>query len=110
MNHWTEINGSMRLPERSDGRRYIVTLGGEDLVDQSTVIETMEYEHPVYTPASVAAQRRLPECDTTRVVFAGASAGRARTVTVTVCSTSMGSARRTRRRSGVSVRTTRSPV
>ena len=32
----------------------------------------MEYEHPIYTPASVAAQRRLPECDTDRVVFAGA--------------------------------------
>ena len=32
----------------------------------------MEYEHPIYTPASVAAQRRLPECDTDRIVFAGA--------------------------------------
>ncbi len=32
----------------------------------------MEYEHPIYTPASVAAQRRLPECDTDRVVLAGA--------------------------------------
>ena len=62
----------MRLPVRPDGRRFIVTLGGEDLVDQSQVIDTMEYEHPIYTPASVAAQRRLPECDTDRVVFAGA--------------------------------------
>ena len=49
-----------------------MTLGGQDLVDQSKVIDTMEYEHPIYTPASVAAQRRLPECDTDRVVFAGA--------------------------------------
>ena len=54
----------MRLPVPADGRRFIVTLGGEDIVDQSQVIDTMEYEHPIYTPASVAAQRRLPECDT----------------------------------------------
>jgi predicted NAD/FAD-binding protein/DUF1365 family protein len=62
----------MRLPVAEDGRRFIVTLGGEDLVDQSQVIETMQYEHPIYTPASVAAQRRLPECATERIVFAGA--------------------------------------
>ena len=35
----------------------------------------MEYEHPLYTPASVAAQRRLPEIDTDRVAFAGAYHG-----------------------------------
>ena len=62
----------MRLPVPTDGRRFIVTLGGQDIVDQGSVIETMEYQHPIYTPASVAAQRRLPECDTDRVVFAGA--------------------------------------
>ena len=62
----------MRLPVSPDGRRFIVTLGGEDLVDQSQVIDTMEYEHPIYTPTSVAAQRRLPECDSDRIVFAGA--------------------------------------
>ena len=62
----------MRLPEQADGRRFIVTLGGEDLVDQSQVIDTMQYEHPIYTPESVAAQRRLGECDTDRIVFAGA--------------------------------------
>ncbi len=35
----------------------------------------MEYEHPLYTPASVAAQRRLPELVTDRVAFAGAYHG-----------------------------------
>ncbi len=35
----------------------------------------MEYEHPLYTPASVAAQRRLPEIDTDRIAFAGAYHG-----------------------------------
>ena len=62
----------MRLPVPTDGRRFIVTLGGQDLVDPAKVIETMQYEHPIYTPESVAAQRRLPECDTARIAFAGA--------------------------------------
>ncbi len=35
----------------------------------------MEYEHPLYTPASVAAQRRLPEIATDRIAFAGAYHG-----------------------------------
>ncbi len=62
----------MRLPVTEDGRRFIVTLGGQDIVDQSQVIATMQYEHPIYTPASVAAQRRLAGCDTQRIVLAGA--------------------------------------
>ena len=67
-----DLTRLMRLPTST---RYLVTLGGEDLVDQSTVIDTMEYAHPLYTPASVAAQRRLPEIDTDRVAFAGAYHG-----------------------------------
>jgi predicted NAD/FAD-binding protein/DUF1365 family protein len=70
-----DMNRLQRLPAQPDGTRYVVTLGGEDLVDQSTVLATMEYEHPQYTPASVAAQRRLPEIDSARVVFAGAYHG-----------------------------------
>lgn len=65
----------MRLPVDSAGTRYLVTLGGEDLVDPAQVIERMEYDHPIYSPASVAAQARLPECDTARIVFAGAYHG-----------------------------------
>jgi predicted NAD/FAD-binding protein/DUF1365 family protein len=64
-----------RLQRLPTDTAYLVTLGGADLVDPSTVIATREYEHPLYTPESVAAQRRLPECDTDRVVFAGAWQG-----------------------------------
>ena len=67
-----DMSRLMRLPETADGTHFIVTLGGRDLVDQSTVIDTMEYEHPIYTPESVGAQRRLREADTDRVTFAGA--------------------------------------
>jgi len=52
--------------------RFLVTLGGTDLVDPATVIATRHYEHPIYTPESVAAQRRLPEIATDRLAFAGA--------------------------------------
>ena len=62
----------MRLPTRT---HYLVTLGGEDLVDPASVIDRMEYEHPLYTPASVAAQRRLPQIHTDRIAFAGAYHG-----------------------------------
>ncbi|MEO6958145.1 MAG: FAD-dependent oxidoreductase, partial [Antricoccus sp.] len=57
------------------GRRFIVTLGGAQLVDPNTIIEQMHYEHPIYTPSSVAAQQRLPLINTDRIVFAGAYHG-----------------------------------
>ena len=55
--------------------RYLVTLGGRDHVDQSTVIAEMTYEHPLYTSESVAAQSLLPTIDDDRLVFAGAYHG-----------------------------------
>ena len=64
-----------RLQRLPTDTHYLVTLGGEDLVDPATVIDRMEYEHPLYTPESVAAQRRLPEIDTDRIAFAGAYHG-----------------------------------
>ena len=64
-----------RLQRLDTETHYLVTLGGADLVDPATVIDRMEYEHPLYNPVSVAAQARLPEIDTDRVVFAGAYHG-----------------------------------
>lgn len=67
-----DLTRLQRLPTSTP---YLVTLGGTDLVDPATVIATREYEHPLYTPSSVAAQRRLPACDSDRIVFAGAYHG-----------------------------------
>ena len=64
-----------RLQRLPTDVHYLVTLGGEDLVDPATVIDRMEYEHPLYTPESVAASRRLPEINTDRIAFAGAYHG-----------------------------------
>ena len=55
--------------------RLLVTLTGSACVDPSTVLDTMHYEHPLYTPESVAAQRRLPTINTPRIAFAGAYHG-----------------------------------
>ncbi len=67
-----DLTRLQRLPTQT---RYLVTLGGEDLVDPRTVVARMEYAHPMYNPASVAAQRRLPEANTARLAFAGAYHG-----------------------------------
>ncbi|MGC0364746.1 putative NAD/FAD-binding protein [Rhodococcus sp. 27YEA15] len=62
-----------RLPDT--GRRYIVTLGGAEMVAPDSVIDQMTYEHPQYTPTSVAAQARLTELDSDVAAFAGAYHG-----------------------------------
>lgn len=67
-----DMNRLQRLAEPDD---YVVTLNGEARVDQQQVIATMHYEHPVYTPESVAAQRRLPVLNDGTVAFAGAYHG-----------------------------------
>jgi predicted NAD/FAD-binding protein/DUF1365 family protein len=64
-----------RLQRLDTEVRYLVTLGGDEVIDPDRVIDRMEYEHPLYNPASVAAQARLPELDTERISFAGAYHG-----------------------------------
>jgi predicted NAD/FAD-binding protein/DUF1365 family protein len=69
----------MALPlsptEGAEGTRYFVTLGSTDQVDPARVIARRDYAHPIYNPASVAAQRRLPEISSDRLAFAGAYHG-----------------------------------
>lgn len=60
---------------RIRGRRFLVTLGGADRINPASVIAEMTYQHPLYTPDSVAAQRLLPTLDDDRIVFAGAYHG-----------------------------------
>lgn len=63
----------MGLPEH--GKRVLVTLGGADRIDPSSVIAELDYEHPAFTLESVAAARRLDEICTPTVSFAGAYHG-----------------------------------
>ncbi len=54
---------------------YIVTLNPGHSVPRERVRASMDYEHPVYTAESVAAQRRLPELNDATIAFAGAHFG-----------------------------------
>ncbi|MDA5140346.1 FAD-dependent oxidoreductase [Streptomyces sp. AD681] len=64
-----------RLQRLDAADTYVVTLGGEDRVDPARVLARTTYDHPVYTPESVAAQRRLPELRTPVTAYAGAYHG-----------------------------------
>jgi uncharacterized protein len=54
---------------------YLVTLNGHEKVDPALVLARMDYEHPLYTPESVAARSRLPELTTSVTAYAGAYHG-----------------------------------
>jgi predicted NAD/FAD-binding protein len=67
-----------RLQGLPDGRRYVVSLNppdGADAPHPARVLARMDYEHPQYTPAAVAAQRRLPALNDGVTAFAGAYHG-----------------------------------
>ncbi|MFI6908236.1 NAD(P)/FAD-dependent oxidoreductase [Nonomuraea sp. NPDC050394] len=68
--------GSVRVSydmDRLQGQPYLVSLG--ERIDERHVVARMVYHHPVYTPVSVAARRRLPRLNDERIVFAGAYHG-----------------------------------
>jgi predicted NAD/FAD-binding protein len=64
-----------RLQGIESSEPFLVTLNSSDRIDPSTVVATMAYTHPIYTPASVAAQGELKRLFTDRTVFAGAYHG-----------------------------------
>jgi len=64
-----------RLQRLTGPDTYVVTLNGEDRVAPHTVLDRMEYEHPVYTTRSVGGRTRLPELNDGVIAFAGAYHG-----------------------------------
>jgi uncharacterized protein len=52
-----------------------VSLGESELIEPDSVLQDLVYEHPQYTPESVAAQERLGELGDHRLAFAGAYQG-----------------------------------
>jgi predicted NAD/FAD-binding protein len=66
------MNRLHRLDEPTD---YLVTLNAPERVAPESVLARMIYEHPVYTPESLAAQTRLPELNTQVTAYAGAYHG-----------------------------------
>jgi uncharacterized protein len=66
------MNRLQSLPSRSP---HLVTLNAGARIDPDLVLDRMMYEHPIYTLASVAAQRHLPGLNDGTIAFAGAYHG-----------------------------------
>jgi predicted NAD/FAD-binding protein len=64
-----------RLQGIESERPFLVTLNASERIDPDTVHATMQYTHPVYTPASVAAQGELTALFSDTTVYAGAYHG-----------------------------------
>jgi predicted NAD/FAD-binding protein len=64
-----------RLEGVSGETDYIVTLNPLGQVAPQAILDRTSYAHPLYTPGSVAAQRRLPELNSPVLAFAGAYHG-----------------------------------
>jgi predicted NAD/FAD-binding protein len=64
-----------RLHRLDEPTNYLVTMNATERIAPERVLARMMYEHPVYTPQSVAAQSRLPLLNTATTAFAGAYHG-----------------------------------
>jgi predicted NAD/FAD-binding protein len=64
-----------RLQGQASPPDYLVTLNARERIDGSKVLAVMDYEHPIYTAESVAAQSNLSALATARTVYAGAYHG-----------------------------------
>lgn len=64
-----------RLQGLTSEQDYLVTLNADERVDSRHVLAVMDYQHPIYTPESVAAQSHLGELATSQTVYAGAYHG-----------------------------------
>ena len=52
--------------------QFCVTLNNSDAIDPSKVLKRIHYQHPIYTPKSVAAQARHAELNKGRTFYCGA--------------------------------------
>ena len=53
-------------------RQYLVTLNNDQRIDPTKVIRRLQYEHPIYSRESVAAQERQKDINCDRTYFCGA--------------------------------------
>ncbi len=64
-----------RLQGHQAAPDLLVTLNDSGRLDPESIVSTMHYEHPIYTPEAVRAQTRLSSLATDRTVYAGAYHG-----------------------------------
>jgi uncharacterized protein len=71
-----QISYDMTRLQRLDGPdRFIVSLNSGGSIDADSIVARMTYEHPQFTPESLAAQRLLPGLRDGVTAFAGAYHG-----------------------------------
>ena len=64
-----------RLQGQRAAQDFLVTLNDRERLDPESIVATMEYEHPIYTPEAVRAESQLGDLATDRTVYAGAYHG-----------------------------------
>ena len=64
-----------RLQGHQGAQDFLVTLNHSGGLAPGSIVATMHYEHPIYTPEAVRAQARLGSLATDRTVYAGAYHG-----------------------------------
>lgn len=64
-----------RLQGHRAAQDFLVTLNDREHLDPGSIVATMSYDHPIYTPEAVRAQGRLNSLATDRTVYAGAYHG-----------------------------------
>jgi predicted NAD/FAD-binding protein len=64
-----------RLQRLSTDTPYLVTLNDDGAIAEESVVQRMVYEHPIFTPESVAAQSGLAALNDGVLAFAGAYHG-----------------------------------
>ncbi len=64
-----------RLQGHRGAQDFLVTLNDRERPGPESIVATMDYEHPIYTPEAVHAQSRLASLATGRTVYAGAYHG-----------------------------------
>jgi predicted NAD/FAD-binding protein len=57
----------------SDRQNYFISINGEDSVNPNSILKRIHYEHPVFGPGAIRAQRLLPKLNErmTNVYFCG---------------------------------------
>jgi uncharacterized protein len=64
-----------RLQGHRSAQDFLVTLNDRERLDPESIVATMDYEHPIYTPEAVRAQSQLGDLATDSTVYAGAYHG-----------------------------------
>jgi predicted NAD/FAD-binding protein len=73
--HEASISYDLNRLQGLSGAAHVLTLNPDREIRPDSVLAEMRYEHPLYTPESLAAQRNLPRLNSPTLAYAGAYHG-----------------------------------